>query len=421
MKRKKRNEDGLNLPMLIVTAIVSALAWPIIYGVYSILWGNAALPVTVGVAMTLLFAVIGVVVFLLSTLQGTYRADVITGYPRKRRIPLYLVLGCVGFFAATALLQFVYQLDILPKAQPPRGDYIFVIDDSGSMSSNDPSNLRYQVLPALLEDQPDDTQYMIYSFAGDVQLVQPMKTVGEGLPQGIGGSSSGGTYIEAALRRVIDDYDSGVWKNVHDGVVILLTDGLASDIAFDSAIDPLLERYSAAGLTVSTISMGSADRGLLRRIADRTGGQFVDISDVSGLDGAYRLAAGIDGWRDLLSRRDGGWLYGLMRIAFVTVLGTLLALMAAVCYGSSPTFGFTVRVGAVKSLAAALLLELGLELLHLPEFLATWLAAVLIGTVAARYGWGREEDDRSLRTREHSRTTKKIGTTPAPDDFDDFW
>lgn len=419
MRRSKRQEGGLNLPMLIITAILSAVAWPVIYGVYALLRYRYVHPVTVGAAFTLLFAVVGLGVLIFSSMQGTYRSDVITGRSSVARLPLYLVLGCVLFFGAAALFQLIYQLDFLPKAAVLQGDYIFVIDDSGSMTSNDPNDQRYEVLSQLLQDQPGDTQYMIYGFADETQLLQPMKTVDEGLPTGLGGRSSGGTGIKRALEKVINDYDSGVWQAVHSPVVILLTDGHATDVWRNAELNDVLQRYEDADIAVSAIGMGSVDRSMLRNIAERTGGQFVNISDVTGLDGAYRVAAGIDGRRELLSHRDGAWAYGILRVLFVTALGTLLSLIAAICYGNTMTFGLIVRIGAVKAAVAALLLELLLEAVHLPALPVTWLMAVLIGTVVAQYGWAADRDVFEIGQEERQRKSKHLNTTAAFDE--DFW
>lgn len=415
--KKTHKDSELNAPLLIITGIVTALVWRGIYPLYKLLGSRVSMPVTIGTALTLLLLAVTLTVFTVSSRMMTFRANVITGSRNKTTVFLCLIMGTALFFPAAAMLQAAYQTNVLPVAAPV-SDYIFLIDDSGSMETTDPENTRFSVIPELLEKQPGHIQYMVYSFASTTQLEQPMTAVDSGWP-GLSANSNGKTFLRDALERVMADCDSGVWKNRGNAVVILITDGYASDIANIDEVSPLLNRYADAGITINTVGFGNADSLLMNHISSETGGRSVSIGDIAQLQSAVETAVVTrTAHRDLLSRRVIGNMdpvYAVLRVLFLVILGTLMSFLLALCYGNSSSFSLIIRAGLVKSLLAGLVLEAGQHIPVLPQWLTRFLAALLLGIVIA--GYGHSDTEKSVR-REKSRLSSR--QIPSADN-DDSW
>ena len=77
----------------------------------------------------------------------------------------------VILFAATLLLEFLYELGGGITTYKPTS-YIFVIDDSSSMVSNDPYNERVSAIKEIMERER--IPYAVYKFSDDARLIRPM-------------------------------------------------------------------------------------------------------------------------------------------------------------------------------------------------------------------------------------------------------
>ena len=111
-----------------------------------------------------------------------------------------------------------------------------------------------------------------------------------------------------------------------------------------------------------------------------------------------------------------GALWGVLRVVFLTVLGTLIGLAAAVAYGQMDSLSLIAASSAVKSLVGALLLELCTSLFDLPDrvfWLILWvlIAATLCTRTTAA---ARRSPDRSRRqvrpSRSRGRSSRNVGT-----------
>lgn len=378
----------LNLLLLVITAAVSALCWIPIYMLYELLRGLTVRPVAVAVAFTLLMTAAAVVIFVISLVGGTFSADVVRGKIHGKRVPLYIIASICLCMLLAMTLEFVYELGFQADVKDTEG-YIFVVDDSGSMSTSDPEDKRFNAVVSLLSEQEDSFPYMVYMFADTTSLVQPMTTVGEGLPT-LKGSSAGMTSIRGALLQVIEDYRNGMWTGEKPPKVILLSDGYPSDIGLFSRIDKAIRAYNKEGIPISTIGFDAADASLMTTIAESTGGVFVDSRDADQLEEAMKTAATniSDDNRTLLSQRVGGdlgWISGVLRVVFVTVLGLFMSLVYVICYGRTEEYHFIMICGGVKALLAALLLEIGISVFMLPSAIVSWVAMTLLGTLIACY------------------------------------
>ncbi len=110
----------------------------------------------------------------------------------------------------------------------PPYDIVFVIDDSGSMLTSDPANIRYSGLKMIQLDGED--RATIISFSTDAHLLGEL-TTNQGtfqtyIKEAQSIFHSGGTDILKALDLAITQFDS---KSSHKKAVILLTDGYNGD------------------------------------------------------------------------------------------------------------------------------------------------------------------------------------------------
>ncbi|MBQ9922773.1 MAG: VWA domain-containing protein, partial [Clostridia bacterium] len=384
----QESKRKLNLLILVASFVVSAVCWIPIYMLYEFLLGVTVRVVAVAAAFTLLMTVSAIVIFLLSLLSSTFNADVVRGKTYGTRIPLYIIAGMCLCMLLGMGLEFIYELGFQTKIKETEG-YIFVVDDSGSMSTSDPAQKRFNAIESLLSEQEADFPYMIYMFDDSASLVQQMTTVGNGIPA-LSGDDSGGTAIRGALLRVIEDYRNGMWSGEKLPKVILLTDGYPTDIGVFQRVDQVIRAYNKEGIPISTIGFDAADNTLLTNIAEATGGVFVDSVDADKLEEAMKTAAvkTADDTRTLLSQRVNGglgWISGVLRVVFVTILGALMTLLFMVCYGRTEEDEFIMVCGVVKAFLAALILEIGICVLMLPSAIVCWISMTMLGTLIAQY------------------------------------
>lgn len=412
-----RHSKQFNIVMAVVSALIGAVVWLVCAAVYDALADATARPVLIGLLFGILALAVAGGVFATSMASGTFEKNVVTGGGTGSVIGILAII-VVGLMALGALFQWLYSLRSRAEAVEPTS-YVFLIDGSGSMTDSDPRGLRYDAIDQVLADKASDFPYMVYGFADDVSLLRDMRPVSAGAADLIG-MSSGGTSIRGVLERVISDRKSGLWDGGDAPKVVLLSDGLPTDFDRFSAISGILSEYARSGMSISTVGLDGADVSLMERIADRTGGVFVDIRDASMLAEAMTSAASRYAADDLVTTRyhSGrlGALWGVLRVVFLTVLGTLIGLAAAVAYGQMDSLSLIAASSAVKSLVGALLLELCTSLFDLPDrvfWLILWvLVAVTLCTRTAAAA--RRSPDRSRRqvrpSRSRGRSSRNVGT-----------
>lgn len=394
MKNKKYNPNKLNIALLIctmITAVLTGLAVELFYSGIANQHtdSHVFMPVSLGILFAGFLAVIAFVVFLISKIKLTFKSDVITG-GNCNRILLYLLIG----FVAIALLlfgaEYLYERTFNMDSQPPAATdtYVFLIDDSYSMFSNDPTRERYGAIENILGDKPGNTRFTVYSFADTVRQIVPMQTVSSGFPQ-YPISDEIMTEMKAGLKQIVYDCENSVWASGKSTTLILITDGAPSDFDYFFEIRPILDRCIDRGMTLNIVGIIGASNSLMLQMASYTGGIFVDIDDplligdaiISVTDSANRT-------RDLLSPRNRvnmDWLYALIRVASIALAGSIIAIAAALAYGNNTAFNFIVGINTIKAIAAGLLLEFGNQIM-IDDRAIRLLALILLGTIISRNG-----------------------------------
>ena len=161
----------------------------------------------------------------------------------------------------------------------------FVADDSGSMESNDPQELRADAIGIGLDQLPDGSTAGATSF-DDVSRelfapatvdassrAQMKQTARDRL------TASGETYYELAFKGAQEQLAK---MSTTRKAVVFLSDGAPTDEDFTSD-----REIAKAGTPIFTVGFGSADKAVLADIAARSGGQTYAASTAADLDSIF--------------------------------------------------------------------------------------------------------------------------------------
>lgn len=400
-----------NLVLIPITIIAGIVSWLIGQVFYAAFIDIMPRPVLIGCLFLMLGFILSAVVFAYSNAAGIFEENVLTGNQSIGSAIGLIAGGLALVFGTGVLFQWIYGLDITGKNPAPTS-YIFVIDDSGSMEDSDPANERFAAIATVLDGMDEDFPYIVYGFANEVEVIKSMAPISEGIPN-MSGYSSGGTAMKAALVRVIDDYESGAWDGGKSPKVILLTDGYAGDIDSFRSISNVLERYTEANISISTVGLGEVDYALMEDISETTGGVFIDVSNASELSGAMGSAARQHTDRDLVSVRHTGSsniLYGVLRVVFLTLLGSFIGLIAAAAYGNPDSTSFTVIMSIIQSFIGGLLMEIGTDVGISDKFM--WLLLwLLIASTLGNHFVSRTVPQRTAEHRHQPKNRNRSSRT----------
>jgi len=301
------------------------------------------------------------------------------------------IITFILIMALSCLFEFIYDV-IQPSNKLKNFDsYLFVIDESGSMDTNDPQMQRYAAFSSLIEEKPDDFSYGIYSFNDEVQVLREMAPKSVPLDGSVAVNTGGGTAIKGTLSRILSDIQNGMLGDVKNCRVVLLSDGYATDVDVVNKymITSELDEFSKLGYSISTIGLGEADDELMGLIADKTGGVYIKIDDASQLEAGMSEATVVNKIsRNLLGYRDNAfmnWLLGILRILFVVGLGVVIAFEKTIlCERFVNTMSVLIS-SIVGSTLAGLCLEIGMNGIGIPPQLMRIITCILIAFVFLRH------------------------------------
>lgn len=186
------------------------------------------------------------------------------------------------------------------RAQSSAGlDVVLVIDNSGSMLSNDPAGLRWSAAHLFVDlSSPGDRLAGIW-FAnnarplGDealsaVQNEASRQALKDSL-RSIQPNPQGSTNMEEAMRLAFSLLDAGGNRvGGNRPVIVFLTDGKPTPDSQRPALRRLIDQSGQSGIAIFPILLGrDTDVKLGRDMADRTGGLLQQVRDASGLLRAF--------------------------------------------------------------------------------------------------------------------------------------
>lgn len=352
----------LNKSMLLYTALAGIAAFVIDLLLYNALVDTWAHPPLIALLIAIEAIVVVATVFIVGQVSG-HSEDVFFFLDGKGPILIALAIALVVVFLLGMGLEWIYDHNTQTITVTPTS-YIFLLDESGSMAGNDPNLERYNAVNTYMSTLPAETHYAVYMFGSTAECARPMSPYSQGAftaDETVAQSVGGGTAIRAGLQRILADYRSGSFSS--GGVyprVILLSDGNSGDMRGLNS-NEILRQYRNTGISISTVGMGSADKGLMERIAKSTGGSCVNISNAQELAQGFTTVATTTSSRDLFSQRDivsSEFLYAVLRVLFLTLLGALIGVMKSAALAREDSIWLVIIVGAIGALVGGLCVEL---------------------------------------------------------------
>lgn len=409
MKKKNKDQIRFNWLMLVLTAIAAIFVGGGVYALHEkLFYGGMAGVLVIPICFGIFILAMGLIIFLLSNIFGYFRANITTGGKDKGKVLLILFVVVLTSMLLMAGLEFLYELDFTSgKVDLDASTFVFIVDDSGSMYGNDPQSQRYAAIKSILEGKPDDTKFAIYAYSNETVVLQPITTVGAGIPD-ITYMDGGGTYTLAALDTVYNDFSSGKLPSDGNPAVVLLTDGESHDILLLSDADNTLAGYASKSIPVHCIGFGNPNMEELKYIAKGTGGQAMRIRNANQLRNAIDTVL-TGGSRTLLSDRFElvySVPHGIMRVLFLAIFSMLVGVTSMFAYGCSKSCKPILIGSAVTGLLGGLLQEMGMQSNADPAgvtgatFLLLGLLFALI--VPSTYEEPKKGESRSIGGRGHS-------------------
>lgn len=261
-----------------------------------------------------------------------------------------------------SLLEFIYEIDKEQQAEQKNG-YVFLIDNSGSMDSNDERMERYNSLERIIHGLDDSKNVGIYTFESDVDCVieyGSMRPSAVSISDDVK-SNQGETSMIKAIRQALADT-----KDTKDYIsFIILTDGEPSDNGFlnwhkSKAVKECVKR----GVTVSSVGFGSPDDAFLKNLADSTGGVYVFSDNLDSLYSNLQTAVETQSEhsRDLIGYRadykSSSVLYTIMRIFFLMIIGMVITVLKCIAVGDPEQYMKIGVVSLILCTAASVLVEI---------------------------------------------------------------
>lgn len=351
---------GDNLPgaalHLLITGLVGLAFSFVGQLVYPFLTESLWQPLGIALYFLAFSTVMYITLFVLNQVRHDYsfwvthgRKDEWGGVYRRAALCIPLI------FLMAGVLEFVYEVGNMQMGNPT--SYVFVIDDSGSMSGNDPEQKRAAAIASFMAKEQFNAPYAVYGFTTDAYLIKGLSpyTTSDSFEF----ASDGGTDVLHSLDQVLADLSSGKLGNVGEAPRILLfSDGESSSFGWRR----IAKDSRSSNAVVSTIGFGY-DSSLLRNIAERTGGVFVQIDDIDSLQAEMEVAISSNASRNLISSRAAirlDWLYALMRVLFLIIIGIIWSLMKfnAFCSSSGRLNNRVFVISIVLCATSSVLIEL---------------------------------------------------------------
>ena len=352
----KRKTDIIFLIVSIIIGIVLGVLEESLYQMGLSFLGNRIMCVTI---YLFVYALILGIILLFKGLRNETFANF-------KRVMGFTVLALVAFVGFTALFEFLYELggNKISQKQASELQYVFLVDDSGSMSSNDEDNKRYEALEEIIGDMAPTNRFAVYAFANETECITPMESTNSlNYEYHLADDIGGGTYMLTAIDEIMKDVCNS--KKVHTKLIVL-TDGEPSDVGLGSE-QKLIRNCIKNGMSVSSVGFGEADEEFLQELATCTGGTYVFSDNIENLTNnldtiVKAQTLPLKANRDLLGYRldltyDSFW-YGFMRVAFLMLLGGLWTVVKMLLVGERKYTKSAMVISLILCSLAALLCEL---------------------------------------------------------------
>ena len=164
-----------------------------------------------------------------------------------------------------------WENEIKHPSEKGKLDLAFVIDTSGSMSSNDRNKYRVKLAEHFINKKENEDKMALVGFSSSSSVYQALTADKKALLDNVHrlGADSGGTNISAGVDSAIQQLKNSKDRNKK---IILLTDGEGT------FHDSSLEQAKNENIKIYTIGLGSNyNKTLLEKIANETGGKYYHV------------------------------------------------------------------------------------------------------------------------------------------------
>jgi Ca-activated chloride channel family protein len=336
-------------------------------------------------------------------------------------------------FTLACLFQFIYSCDsdITRTKTPPQiieeyeevviqtgfDDFYFIIDDSGSLTTNDPKNIRIGAINKLVDNLSEDKRISLISFgherSGMSKVLQKMTTANEDgkkeFKNFVSRFDSGGPTTDI-IDALEENKEILAQKAGRSSMVVLITDGANSESKYDNlpypeseekieaSYDDIIEFYKNINIPVYVIFIGTEQYGksifdipallglspiqFLEDLSGPTGGKVTLIENMENFENELikivttqkvktvkqagsETKIQFEQLRNLLFKRtdkkQNSSAYAFMRIVLIAFIGLLFG------FGISFVFQYRDLIvpfcigGGVSGILAGLLMEFGLR------------------------------------------------------------
>lgn len=365
----KEIKSRINKPVFLISAVAGGILWFFCNYLYSTYRLKIAGFLMIPALCTFLFTFLFLIIWISSVVTGSFNKKNHL-YTSIWGMLKYFSLSIVIIFFLSMLLEYLYELNPNQKITEPTS-YIFVIDESASMSSNDPNGLRYNAISEIMNSPENTLPYMVYAFSSESRILRDMGYLTSNEEE-IPINCDGATSIRETTLRILQDYKDKKWSGGKNPKIIFLTDGFATDLdngflwfkgnvpEFNTA----LEEYCKLGINISTVGLGSVDKQLMRKMAETTGGTFISINQAEDLADAMNTAATSCSERNLLSIRymkHLNKLFGCLRVLFLSLIGLTIGGLLAFAYMDNASIPLILISSAISSVLGSILFELGIQ------------------------------------------------------------
>jgi len=223
----------------------------------------------------------------------------------RRWITTEAVFTILGYNLDNIIVVTQAILDLIPEGDPitTNIDVALIIDSSGSMSWNDPQDLRKEAAKIFIDTAQNNDQIAIVDFDSWSYLrwpLQPLTENRDSIKSAVDLiNSSGGTSLSAGLLEGYNQLNSSTQP--YKKAAVFLTDGMGS---YNNEADLYKnENNDNDSWPIYTIGLGyDTNPALLQNIADTTGGEYFALTDPNQLQNVYfEIATQISGGNLLAS------------------------------------------------------------------------------------------------------------------------
>ena len=319
---------------LVISLVLGLLLGVLLEPLYDLLVPviGTRIPLVV-IYMSIYMVVLGVVLLIKGLVNGTY--------VNKGKVTLLIVNFAVG------------------KSQ----QYVFLLDDSGSMYSNDRNNIRYSAAETIIRNLKPTNMFSVYRF-GDKSFCEVEMGTKDSQSYTFsvtpGADVGGGTALMTSVKAAINDLP--IKRKGHTRIIIL-TDGDPGDTSKVS-INDIANSCEDNNVSVSSVGFGNANGDFLTELAEKTNGIYVFSNDINSLTNQLEAVVNskLPSKRDIIGHRfdskANSFLYGFLRVLFLILLGAIHSVIKMLLVGEKRFTKFAFVMSIVLCAIASVFVEL---------------------------------------------------------------